>query len=226
MSMSTYLIVLAVYLIGSLSSAILISRLMHLPDPRTAGSGNPGATNILRIGGKLPAALTLLGDVLKSAIPLFIAKACGFSSIVLAFVATSAVIGHLFPIFFHFKGGKGVATFLGALIALSPLTSLCWLATWLFIIYLSRYVSLASLIAALSTPLYLWFITKNMSYTIAFALLAVLVAMRHRKNIQALLAGKERKLQTPNRSSSNGHLARTTTDKSSRSPASNRNAPT
>jgi acyl phosphate:glycerol-3-phosphate acyltransferase len=182
------------YLIGSLSSAIIVCRLLGLPDPRTQGSQNPGATNVLRIAGKGAAAVTLLGDMLKGMIPVLAAKWLGLDLIALSLCAFAAFIGHLFPIFFHFKGGKGVATLLGALIALCWPAALCWMATWFVIALIFRYSSLSSLIASLLAPLYLWYFTDNMIVVATFAVMSALLVYRHQNNIVKLFAGTESKI--------------------------------
>ena len=153
--MIDFLSIILAYLIGSLSSAIIISRLMKLPDPRSFGSNNPGATNVLRIGNKKAALLTLLGDMLKGCIPVLVAKYLGLNNQLLALVAMAAFIGHLWPIFFGFNGGKGVATALGTYLALSPLAGFCVITTWLLTAIAFRYSSLASLVTAILGPFYL-----------------------------------------------------------------------
>lgn len=182
------------YLFGSLSSAIIVCRLMSLPDPRTQGSRNPGATNVLRIGGKKAAIITLLGDTLKGVIPVLAAKWYGLDEIGLALVTFAAFIGHLFPIFFRFEGGKGVATAIGCLLALSWPTGLCWLATWLVMAGIFRYSSLASLTAAALAPLYTWFFTNSMIYTSTIALMSIILIARHHGNIRKLCRGEESKI--------------------------------
>lgn len=167
---------------------------MGLPDPRTQGSRNPGATNVLRIGGKKAALITLLGDVLKGVIPVLFAKWYGFQGTALVLIAFGAFLGHLFPIFFRFEGGKGVATAIGCLLALSWPVGLCWIATWLVIAILFRYSSLASLIASLLAPVYIWYFTQNWIYVITIALMSLILIIRHRSNIAKLLAGKESKI--------------------------------
>src|SRR3990167_5067564 len=141
-SVQTVISIIIAYLFGSISSAILVCKIMGLPDPRTEGSRNPGATNVLRIGGKKAAAITLLGDMLKGVIPVLAAKWYGLDSLGLALVTFAAFIGHLFPVFFRLEGGKGVATLLGCLLALSLPAGLCWIATWLLMAAILRYSSL------------------------------------------------------------------------------------
>lgn len=182
------------YLIGSISSAIVVCKLMHLPDPRTSGSSNPGATNVLRIAGKFPALLTLLGDVLKGTIPVAIFLYFYHAPIIAALIALAAIIGHLYPIFFRFQGGKGVATALGCLLALSLPVAGLWLLTWLVIAAIFRYSSLAALVAMLLTPAYFWFMQKPSAYIYWALLVALLLLWRHRKNLQNLWQGKEKKI--------------------------------
>lgn len=182
------------YLFGSISSAIIVCRLMGLPDPRLEGSKNPGATNVLRFGGKKAAIITLLGDTLKGFIPVLIAKWYGFDAMGLALVMFGAFLGHLFPIFFRFEGGKGVATAIGGLLALSWPVGLCWIATWLGMALFFGYSSLAALTASILAPVYMWLITGNLIYTITIGLMSLILIIRHRSNIKNLLAGKENKI--------------------------------
>lgn len=182
------------YLFGSLSSAIIVCKLMRLPDPRTQGSGNPGATNVLRIGGKKAALITLLGDTLKGLIPVLIAKWYGFDPLVLALIALAAFIGHLYPIFFRFEGGKGVATTLGCLLALSWPTALCWIATWLLVMLLFRYASLSAIVTSLLVPFYIWYFTHEMVYVIVITTMSLILILKHYSNIANLLTGKELKI--------------------------------
>lgn len=193
MVMTASAIIIA-YLFGSISSAIIVCRLMGLPDPRTQGSKNPGATNVLRIGGKKAAIITLLGDVLKGVIPVFAARLLGFDAITLSLAALAAFFGHLYPIFFRFEGGKGVATALGCLIALSPLTACCWGATWLVMAFLFRYSSLAALTASVLAPFYIWLFTREQAYVMAVTIMTILLLIRHRTNISKLLRGEESKI--------------------------------
>jgi acyl phosphate:glycerol-3-phosphate acyltransferase len=181
------------YLFGSVSSAIVTCKLMGLPDPRTQGSGNPGATNVLRIGGKKAAILTLIGDIIKGIVPVLAAKYYGFDSLVLSFVTIAAFLGHLYPIFFRFAGGKGVATALGCLLALDLSIGLSLAVTWLLVAVIFRYSSLAALTAALLAPVYAWYFT-NINYTVMTALMSVFLIYRHKKNIYNLVSGKEDKI--------------------------------
>jgi len=185
--------IILAYLIGSISSAIVTCKLMKLPDPREQGSGNPGATNVLRFGGKKAAIITLIGDVLKGVIPVLLAKWYGFDTIGLSLIAFAAFIGHLYPIFFGFQGGKGVATAFGCLVALAWPIGLALLATWLLIAFISRYSSLAAVLSALLAPVYAWYFT-NIDYAITCCVISILLIYRHRSNICNLLAGKETKI--------------------------------
>lgn len=195
--MSLFISIAAVifaYLIGSISSAIIVCRLMGLPDPRTEGSRNPGATNVLRIGGKKAAIITLLGDTLKGVIPVLAAKAFGFDTEIVGLAMFAAFIGHLYPIFFRFEGGKGVATAIGGILALNFPAGLCWMATWSIMAYLFRYSSLASLTASALAPLYIWLMTDNWILVAIVALMSLILVIRHRSNIEKLMAGKESKI--------------------------------
>jgi glycerol-3-phosphate acyltransferase PlsY len=182
------------YCVGSVSSAIIVCRIMGLPDPRTEGSRNPGATNVLRLGGKKAAIITLLGDMLKGVLPILVARWCGLDATALALIALAAFLGHLFPVFFRFEGGKGVATLLGCLLALNWPTGICWIATWITMAFLFRYSSLAALTASLLAPLYILFFTSNLIWVSTVAIMALLLVIRHRSNIRKLIKGEENKL--------------------------------
>ncbi|MBX3708199.1 MAG: glycerol-3-phosphate 1-O-acyltransferase PlsY [Gammaproteobacteria bacterium] len=190
----TVVATLIAYLIGSISSAIIVCKLMQLPDPRTQGSHNPGATNVLRIGGKKAAIFTLLGDLLKGLIPVAATKWLGFDAAALAFITFAAFLGHLFPLFFRFEGGKGVATALGCLLALNWPTGLCWVTTWAIVALLFRYSSLSSLVASLLAPIYLWYFTNNFAWTTVSVLMSIILIIRHRGNIAKLVKGEESKI--------------------------------
>ena len=181
------------YLFGSLSSAIILCKLAGLPDPRTQGSGNPGATNVLRFGGKKLAATVLLFDVLKGVIPVAIAHAIGLDMVWVAATAFAAFLGHLFPIFFEFKGGKGVATALGGFIALSPLLAAAGLVTWLVVFAVTRISSLSALVAAALTPVYSLWLIDSVNARWIILLTALLLIARHHGNIRRLLAKEESK---------------------------------
>lgn len=181
------------YLIGSFSSAIIVCRLMRLPDPRKDGSGNPGTTNVLRIGGKLPALFTFIGDVLKGVIPILLADWYGLSPIHTSFILLAAFIGHLYPVFFQFKGGKGIATFFGGLVTLCWPLGLAVLVTWIIVAVLSRYSSLAALVSTLLSLLYdMWL--GSTAYYPALIIIIAFVYWRHRGNIQRLIAGDESRI--------------------------------
>jgi len=187
------LIVLFAYACGSISSAIITCQLLRLPDPRLQGSGNPGTTNVLRVGGKKAAIITLLGDVLKGVIPVLIAKLLNVDSPILALVVFAAFIGHLYPVFFQFKGGKGVATAFGCMLALSWPVGLALLFTWLIVASVSRYSSLAALIAAIMTPVYTWYFLSPVFICMASGM-SLLLILRHKKNILQLINGQETKI--------------------------------
>ncbi len=192
--MMEWLLVPLAYLLGSLSSAVIVSRLSGLPDPREQGSKNPGATNVLRLGGKKAAAITLLGDAVKGLVPVLLAKALVVEPIIVAAVGLAAFIGHVYPLFFGFTGGKGVATALGVLSGFSWLVGVSILVTWVAVAYLSRISSLAALTAAALTPVYVWIILHSEILTVAASIMALLLVMRHRGNIQRLLQGQESRI--------------------------------
>jgi glycerol-3-phosphate acyltransferase PlsY len=188
-SMFWSLAVLA-YLLGSLSFAILLSRITGSPDPRASGSGNAGATNMLRLAGKKLAVLTLIGDVCKGMIPVVIASGLGLDHRLQAWVGLCAVLGHLFPLYFRFRGGKGVATAAGMLLALYPPAALLAIGAWLLTFYLTRTSSLASLIATpLTLPLLAW---QEPHALLPMSVLTLLIVWRHRGNLRDLFAGRER----------------------------------
>lgn len=190
--------IIAAYLIGSLSFAVIVSKYYGMDDPRTYGSGNPGATNVLRSGKKKAAALTLLGDALKGLVAVVLARclqdALNLSDITIAAVAVAALVGHMWPLFFGFKGGKGVATALGVLLALSPATALVCAAIWLVMAFGFKVSSLAALTATVAAPLVAFWLMPYPSWAWATVVIAVLVLYRHKSNIQNLLQGKEGKI--------------------------------
>lgn len=190
----TFIFAIAAYLAGSLSSAIIVCKLFKLPDPRTEGSMNPGTTNVLRIGGKLPALITLLGDVLKGFLPVLIAHLVGIDGFALGGIALCAFLGHLLPIFFRFQGGKGVATALGTFIALSPKVAFVALASWIITVAITRYVSLGSIIAAAIAPL-LILTCSDKGYFLPTLIIAAVLILRHKENIERLRAGNENKIK-------------------------------
>ena len=187
----TILFVALGYLAGSISTAIIVCRLMGLPDPRNEGSRNPGATNVLRFGGKIAAAITLAGDFLKGLLPVLLARLAGVDETGLALTALAAFLGHLYPVFFGFEGGKGVATALGVILGLSWPVALAALATWLFMAFVVRISSLSALTAAALTPLFAWgFGLPGVQFAAVLFMVGLLV-WRHRSNIRHLLAGTE-----------------------------------
>jgi len=195
MNIEILLIVLA-YLIGSVSGALIVSKMMGLPDPRTQGSGNPGATNVLRYGGKKAALLTLGLDLFKGVSAVLMVKFLTTAPIVLASAGLAVFLGHLYPIFFQFRGGKGVATAFGVLLILAWPVSLAVLATWLMMSFVFRYSSLAAITAAILTPAYMfWFTTDGLlEYTLMAFVISALLIWRHRSNINNLLNGEEDKI--------------------------------
>jgi len=190
--------VVAAYCIGSLSFAVIVSRAMGLADPRSYGSGNPGATNVLRSGSRGAAVLTLALDALKGYLPVlaawWLAPRLAFGAGTIASVGLAAFLGHVWPIFFRFKGGKGVATALGVLLAFNPWLGLATLATWIIVALFFRYSSLASIAAALFAPFYQTLIWGPDVYALAIAAMSLLLIWRHQGNIRKLLAGTESKL--------------------------------
>ncbi|PWG64924.1 glycerol-3-phosphate 1-O-acyltransferase PlsY [Sediminicurvatus halobius] len=188
------------YLCGSLSAAIIVARLMGLGDPREAGSGNPGTTNMLRLGGRTAAALTLLGDALKGVLPVLAAHLAGAAPWVLGATGLAAFIGHLYPVFFGFRGGKGVATGLGVIIAWAWPAGLATLGTWLAVAIVTRYASLSALVSFLIAPLYLVWLGAGPILAGAMAVMTALTYWRHRSNIANLLAGREGKISLSSRS--------------------------
>ncbi len=185
-------LIIFAYLLGSVSAAIITCKVMGLPDPRTTGSNNPGATNVMRIGGKKAALITLLGDMLKGLLPVLIARLFTAEELTLAVVAVAAFLGHLYPVFFGFKGGKGVATSLGAIAGVSWPVALAMIATWLIVAYGFKISSMAALVASALSPFYFWWFSGSMTYMITGTFIAILLIWRHRSNIQRLLEGTEK----------------------------------
>lgn len=188
------LIVLGAYLLGSIASAVLVGRVLGTADPRTQGSGNPGATNMLRVGGKKAGALTLIGDMLKGALAVLLARGLGAEPSWQAAAACAAFVGHLFPIFFGFRGGKGVATVLGATLALQWMVGLLVIATWLIVAALFRISSLSAMVATSLAPVYMLWLYPQPAFIGASLFMALLLIWRHRSNIRNLLAGTEGKI--------------------------------
>ncbi|HDK38383.1 MAG TPA: glycerol-3-phosphate 1-O-acyltransferase [Thiolapillus brandeum] len=192
--MLLYVLVPLAYLLGSISSAIIVCQLMGLPDPRTQGSNNPGATNVLRLGGKKAAATTLLGDALKGLIPMLIAHALDATPLIFALVGMAAFLGHLYPVFFGFQGGKGVATALGVQFGLSWMIGLSIAAVWLFVAKVMNVSSLAALVAMALAPVIVWWFWPAPELITMQVVMSTILFWRHRKNIQNLLSGKEGKI--------------------------------
>jgi len=194
----TILAIVIAYLIGSLSFAVIVSKLMGLPDPHSYGSGNPGATNVLRTGKKAAALLTLLGDAGKGWLALWLAQRYAnefaLTDITLACVAFAVFIGHLFPVFFRFQGGKGVATAAGILLAINAWLGLATLATWLIIVVFFRYSSFAAIAASVFAPFFTFLLFGLTPYLPAVTVMCALLIWRHRENITKLLNGTESKL--------------------------------
>ena len=191
-----YAFILAAYLIGSLSSAIIVCKIMGLPDPRGEGSGNPGATNVLRFGGKKAAAITLAGDMLKGLIPVLVIKYLDTSAVTLSLVGLAAFLGHLYPVFFQFKGGKGVATMLGVLLGFSWWIGLATIVTWLFMAKVVKISSLSALVATALAPVYVWYwFNTNISIGVTI-IMTVILFWRHRSNITNLVKGTEDSIGT------------------------------
>jgi len=196
--MLTTVYIIAAYLLGSISFAVVSSKLFGLADPRSYGSGNPGATNVLRSGKKAAAALTLFGDAAKGWLAVFLAIQFSPPGVMVtmlaAAVALAVFLGHVFPIFLRFKGGKGVATALGVLLALDPWLGLGGLVTWLLMVAVFRLSSLAALAAAVATPAYAMQLGLPREWVLASGIMSLLLIWRHKSNIQNLLAGKESKI--------------------------------
>ncbi|MEZ5537933.1 MAG: glycerol-3-phosphate 1-O-acyltransferase PlsY [Thiolinea sp.] len=195
-SLLPYFLIIAAYLLGSVSTAILTCKAMGLTDPRTVGSNNPGATNVMRIGGKKAAAITLLGDMLKGLIPVLIGHLLGFDLRWLAFIGLAAFLGHLYPLYYGFSGGKGVATAIGVYLGLNLWAGLLVCATWLFVAKILKISSLSALVATLLAPLYFYLFTRHPTLTVVMIIMTVLIYWRHRSNIRNLLDGTEGKIKS------------------------------
>ena len=192
MSLFALFYMLLSYLLGSISSAILLCRIAGLPDPRKAGSNNPGATNVLRIGGRWIALGVLICDILKGMLPVWLGYSLGLTQFELGMVALGACLGHIFPIFFKFKGGKGVATAFGAIAPIGWGVLFSTLGTWVFVFLISGYSSLSAVISALLVPLYVWWFKPEFNFPVA--LVCCLLIYRHHENIQRLWRGEEDKM--------------------------------
>ena len=196
--MITVILIFSAYLLGSISFAIVASWLFKLPDPRSYGSGNPGATNVLRTGKKAAAAVTLLGDAGKGWVAVVATKyfgnALGLGDEVIASAALAVFLGHLFPVFLAFKGGKGVATSAGILLGLNPWLGILAILTWIIVALFSRISSLSALLTALLAPLYTYFLLQKEMLTITVLIISILLILKHQSNIANLIAGKEARI--------------------------------
>jgi len=192
--MLAIIMIIIAYLLGSLSSAVITCKAMGLPDPRTDGSQNPGTNNVLRLHGKRAAAVVLAGDLLKGFLPVIISRALQLHPLLIGTVGLAAVFGHMYPVFFKFQGGKGVATSLGVITALSFFAGIMTGATWLIILFISRYVSIASIAAAGVAPVFIFLFAKTVYFFPTLAL-AVLVIWFHAGNIARLKTGEEPKIK-------------------------------
>ncbi|MGB2079358.1 MAG: glycerol-3-phosphate 1-O-acyltransferase PlsY [Vibrio sp.] len=194
--LALFMIILA-YLLGSISSAVLICRLVKLPDPRQQGSKNPGATNVLRVGGRGAALAVLLCDILKGMIPVWVGYFLDISPLMLGFIGIAACLGHIYPLFFHFQGGKGVATAIGTMAPMGFGLTCMLMITWLITFAITRYSSLAAIITFLIAPFYTWMVKPQ--YTLPVAMLACLIIFRHKDNIRRLIEGTELQMGDKNK---------------------------
>ena len=192
--MATAIFVMLGYVLGSLPFAVIVSRAFNLADPRSYGSGNPGATNVLRSGNKTAAVLTLLGDAAKGWLAVWLAGRLGAGEAALASVGLAAFLGHVFPVFLGFKGGKGVATAVGVLLGLHWILALAATLTWLLVALVTRYSSLAALLAAVEAPFVAWILSDRADIALPVAVMSMLLIWRHAANIRKLLAGTESKI--------------------------------
>ena len=188
------LLIIIAYLLGSLSAAVLVCNILGLSDPRSGGSGNPGTTNVMRLHGKKAAFLTLSGDILKGIIPVLLAKVISNSEIIIALSGLAAFLGHIFPIYFGFKGGKGVATLIGVLFATHWQLGAAYVLTWILTAFIFRYSSLAALIAAILTPLYAYFSGQESQYIVILIIIMIILLWKHKPNIINLIKKKEDKI--------------------------------
>lgn len=193
------LMVLGAYLLGSINSAIIVSKAFSLPDPRGLGSGNPGATNVLRTGNKTAAMVTLAGDVLKGLLPVIAVDIFTANTTLVAATGIAALLGHMYPLYYRFKGGKGVATTLGVLFGFDWLLGITWIVLWLFTALVFRYSSLSALIATLLILIISWFWTEHIWLFASMVIITIFVFWRHRSNIQNLLNGTESKFGKSNK---------------------------
>ncbi len=193
--MNQYLLIPAAYLLGSIPTGVIVAKAFGAADPRTAGSGNIGATNVGRAAGKLAGIITLLGDILKGAIPVFLAFKLTQDVRLISLVGFSAFIGHLFPVFLGFRGGKGVATACGVMLVISPAAMLLSVAVFVIVFLARRYVSLGSMVASAAMPVFLSILPKGKPFVPIGAVLGALVILKHRENIRRLVEGKENRFK-------------------------------
>lgn len=191
------IMLIVAYLLGSLSGARIVSKIMRLPNPSDYGSHNPGATNMLRVNGKFPAFCVLIFDMLKGLLPVYFSYRLGITPFYLGIVAIAACLGHIYPCFFHFRGGKGVATALGSLIMIGVDFASLFIATWLISVLLTGYASIGAIISFLFAPLFVWFIRPDL--TMPVAMLSCLIIIKHSSNIARLCKGQESKIFNKNR---------------------------
>lgn len=191
------IMLIVAYLLGSLSGARIVSKIMRLPNPSDYGSHNPGATNMLRVNGKFPAFCVLIFDMLKGLLPVYFSYRLGITPFYLGIVAIAACLGHIYPCFFHFRGGKGVATALGSLIMIGIDFTSLFIATWLISVLLTGYASIGAIISFLFAPLFVWFIRPDL--TMPVAMLSCLIIIKHSSNIARLCKGQESKIFNKNR---------------------------
>lgn len=187
-------LIVAAYLIGSISTAIITCKLLGLQDPRTTGSNNPGATNVLRSGGKKAGAITLFGDMLKGLLPVLIAQQLQANNPFLALTACAAFLGHVFPVYYGFKGGKGVATFYGAVLGLHWISGLIALSIWGLSALIFKISSLAALTSILVTPIIIWWFTHSLTLSVSLCAMGIIIFWRHRSNIKKIMNGTENKI--------------------------------
>ncbi len=195
---SYLLYALAGYLVGSMSTAIITCKLMGLKDPRSVGSRNPGATNVLRHGGKKAAIITLIGDMLKGLLPVVLVSMVEPAAAAIAVTGLGAFLGHIYPVYYGFQGGKGVATFYGALLGFDWITGFAALLIWLLVTALFRLSSLSALVSALAAPFVLWYVSHSVELTATLVAMSLLLFWRHRSNIQNIIEGKEHKIGPKN----------------------------
>ena len=193
MNFLNFSLLIFAYLLGSINSAIIVCYIFRLPSPRSIGSGNPGTTNVLRIGGKVPAAITLLFDILKGFAPVLIATMLTNNEFIIACTALYAILGHVFPIFFGFKGGKGVATLIGVLFGFWWVLGLIFIITWFVVALITRYSSLAALVATVVASVSVVFVA-NLQIAAPFLIMAIMILIKHKGNIQRLISGQESKI--------------------------------